>query len=348
MPSLRDPALDERFDELADQIRGARPRAAADLRDRVRATAAAAPPVAEPRLRRRRLAPILAFAAVVAIGVAVGVLGRSRGGADEQGAGGTATTAVAGAREAAPPGSGQALDESQAAVPQAPGALPPSPTRLQLYRAELTIRVGSPAELNTATRRAIRIARGLGGFVVSADLRTPSEGDARSVLVLRVPTTRAQAAYERFAGLGTLVSQHVRLDDLQAGVNRRNEQIDELRDRIAALEARARNGEDVADELRAVRAELRRQQDVVAATTRRGRLATFRLALTTAAPEAAAEPDGAIEHAARRALGLLGDALAGAIYVVILGGPLVLVGAVLWLLARRLRRRGNERLLDGR
>ena len=128
---------------------------------------------------------------------------------------------------------------------QAPAGFPPSPTRLQLYRAQMTIRVDSTAELNAATRRAIRIARSLGGFVVSADLRTPEQGEGTSRLVLRVPTTKAQTAFERLAGIGTLVAQRVRLDDLQAGVNRRNERIDDLQAQIAQLERRAAQGEDV-------------------------------------------------------------------------------------------------------
>ena len=104
----------------------------------------------------------------------------------------------------------------------------------------MTIRVDSTAQLNAATRRAIRIARSLGGFVVSADLRTPEQGEEPARLVLRVPTTKAQTAFERLAGIGTLVAQRVRLDDLQAGVNRRNERIDDLQAQIAQLDAAPR------------------------------------------------------------------------------------------------------------
>ena len=98
--------------------------------------------------------------------------------------------------------------------------------------------------------------------------------------------------------------------------------------------------------LAALRAELRREQDAVEAATRRGRLATFRLTLTTADAAAVEEPDGEIEHAARRALGLLDDVVAAALYVVILGGPLVLLAVVVWLLERRRRRRRDDRLLE--
>ncbi|MGE5691093.1 MAG: DUF4349 domain-containing protein [Pseudomonadota bacterium] len=338
MPSLHDPALDERFDELAAQIRGARPRAGAELRLRVREAAARDLP--EPR-RPRRLVPILAFAAVLAIGAVAAVVATRPGtGRDERAAGTASSEAAAPLRQAAPAGAARSDAEALRAA-----ALPPSQTRLQLYRAQMTLRVGSIAELNRATRRAIRVARSLGGFVVAADLRTPERADGTSRLVLRVPTTKAQAAFERFAGLGTLVSQRVRLDDLQAGVNRRNERIDELRTQIAALERRAAAGEDVEAALRALRAELRRQQDAVAATARRGSLATFRLTLTTADAVVAPEPDGAIEHAVREAWGLLDDVVAGAVYAVVLGGPVVLLAVALWLLERRRRRRSDERLL---
>jgi len=346
MPSLRDPALDERFDELAAQIRGARPRAGEQLRERVRETAARGLPVAEPR-RRLRLAPILVFAALALAAVGLGLALRS----DGVGGSGSREQSAAGTTSGPFRAGGQAADSATAPstaleAQKAPATLPPSASRLQLYRAEMTIRVGSVRELNAATRRAIRITRSLGGFVVSADLRTPEQGDGTSRLVVRVPTTKAQAAFERFAGLGTLVAQRVRLDDLQAGVNRRNEQIDELQAQIAGLEKRAAAGEDVDDALRALRAELRRQQDAVEAATRRGRLATFALSLTTADAAAVPEPDGEIEHAVREAWGLLDDLVAGAVYALIVGGPIVVLGILLWLLERRRRRRSDDRLLD--
>jgi hypothetical protein len=348
MPSLRDPALDERFDELAAQIRGARPRAGIELRDRVRETAARGVPLAEPR-RRFRLAPILVLAALALAAVGLGLALRSDGvgGGSREGSAATAPSGDAfraagggeAADSAAPPST--ALEAQKSAA-----ALPPSATRLQLYRAEMTIRVGSVRELNAATRRAIRIARSLGGFVVSADLRTPEQAEGTSRLVVRVPTTKAQAAFERFAGLGTLVAQRVRLDDLQTGVNRRNEQIEDLQAQIAALEKRDAAGEDVDDALRALRAELRRQQEAIEAATRRGRLATFSLALTTADASAAPEPDGEIEHAVREAWGLLDDLVAAALYALILGGPIVVLGILVWLLERRRRRRSDDRLLE--
>ena len=347
MPSLRDPALDERFDELAAQIRGARPRAPEALQQRVADTAATGVPVPEPK-RRMRLGSILAFASVLLIGAVVAfAAGGLRGGTgadDESAAVESAPTELRQAAE----GADRAADSAAPQTAQAPGGFPPSPTRLQLYRAQMTIRVDSTAELNAATRRAIRIARSLGGFVVSADLRTPEQGEGTSRLVLRVPTTKAQTAFERLAGIGTLVSQRVRLDDLQAGVNRRNERIDELQTQIAQLERRAAQGDDVDQALAALRAELRREQEAVETATRRGRLATFVVTMTTADVAVAEEPDGEIEHAARAALRLLDDVVAVALYGLILGGPLVLLAGAIWLLEGRRRRRSDERLLEQR
>ena len=347
MPSLHDPALDERFDELAAQIRGARPRASEALRQRVAETAVRDVPVPQPK-RRPRLVPILAFAAVLLIGAVVAFAAgglRSGSGAEEESA--AVESAPTELRQAAE-GAGRAADSAAPQRAQAPAGFPPSPTRLQLYRAQMTIRVDSTAELNAATRRAIRIARSLGGFVVSADLRTPEQSEGTSRLVLRVPTTKAQTAFERLAGIGTLVAQRVRLDDLQAGVNRRNERIDDLQAQIEQLERRAAQGEDVDQALAVLRAELRREQEAVEAATRRGRLATFVVTMTTADAAVAEEPDGDIEHAARGALALLDDVVAVALYGLILGGPLVLLAVVIWLLERRRRRRSDERLLEQR
>ena len=97
-----------------------------------------------------------------------------------------------------------------------------------------------------------------------------------------------------------------------------------------------------------LRAELRREQEAVEAATRRGRLATFVVTMTTADATVAVEPDGDIEHAARGALALLDDVVAVALYGLILAGPLVLLAVVIWLLERRRRRRSDERLLEQR
>ena len=97
-----------------------------------------------------------------------------------------------------------------------------------------------------------------------------------------------------------------------------------------------------------LRAELRREQEAVEAATRRGRLATFVVTMTTADAAVAEEPDGDIEHAARQALDLLDDVVAVALYGLILAGPLVLLAVVIWLLERRRRRRSDERLLEQR
>ena len=69
---------------------------------------------------------------------------------------------------------------------------PPSTTRLQDYRAELRIRVASAAEVSRATAQAMRTARSLGGYVVSAQLDRPDADDGDSVLVFRVPVSRSR------------------------------------------------------------------------------------------------------------------------------------------------------------
>ena len=143
MPSLHDPALEERFDELAAQIRGARPRASEALRQRVTETAARDVPVPEPK-RRPRLVPILAFAAVLLIGAVVAFA--AGGLRDGSGARSAAVESTPTELRQATEGAGPAADSDAPQTTQAPAGFPPSPTRLQLYRAQMTIRVDSTAD----------------------------------------------------------------------------------------------------------------------------------------------------------------------------------------------------------
>ena len=69
-------------------------------------------------------------------------------------------------------------------------------------------------DLSAATQSAVRTTRRLGGYVAGADYSTGSDsGDSR--LALRVPVQNVQTAIARFTDLGTIVSQHISVADLQ-------------------------------------------------------------------------------------------------------------------------------------
>lgn len=325
MPSRPDPVLDERFEQIVAQLRAARPSASPELRERVRGLRPEAPSRRR-ALPRRVLVPALAAVLLVGAAVLAGVLGREEG-RDESGA-----VAI----ERAQP----EVAEQEAAEPDAT-APPADPGRLQDYRAELTVRVD---DLSGATAQAMRIAQSLGGYVVSAQFDGPA-GD--SSIVVRVPVARVQDAIARYAGLGTIVAQRFSLQDLQAGVDQLDQRIEELQGRIAELEAELRR-RDLTDRERAIlrsqleqaRQELSALQEQRSSTVTQARTAEIALVLTSEAP--AVSSPGVVE----RALDSLRQIWAWVLAVLIVAAPFLALVAGALLLARWLRRRANERLLE--
>jgi hypothetical protein len=324
MPSRPDPVLDERFEEIVAQLRAARPSASPELRERVRGLPRVAP---APRrtLFRSRLMPVLAAALLVGAAIA-GVVGlRSIEG-----------------ESAGDESAGVALERAQPEAAESDAAAPPAdPGRLQDYRAELTVRVD---DLSGATAQAMRIAQSLGGYVVSAQFDGPA-GD--SAIVVRVPVGRVQDAIARYAGLGTIVAQRFSLQDLQAGVDQLDARIEELQGRIAELEAELRRP-NLSDRERAIlrsqleqaRQELSALQEQRSSTVTQARTAEISLRLTSEAP--AVSSPGVV----RDAIDALGRIWAWVLAGLIVAAPFLALAVVGVLVARRLRRRANERLLE--
>lgn len=360
------------FDDLSRELQAARPRATEELRERVLALAGT-----EPLRERRRfrlmplLIPALGAATVVAF-VAVGVTAlRGTDSADQEAAGGGTDVAAAetgvsnynyGAqrREESAADSAAASPKSTLQRSVITGAspaetLPPSGNRLQEYRADLRVRVADLDALSAATSDAMRIARSLGGYVVSAQLTTPVGEDGDSSLVVRVPITKVQQAIMRLSDLGTLVAQDVALQDLQTQANRQDDQIAALRRTIATLEGRLAAPDLTSEE----RAELERRianadrtlkqrQAARQATERRGRLARVALTLTTRDEGQALPPSppGEFEQTLRDALGALEQLVAWLLAALIVASPFIALTALLVALEARRRRRAEDRLLQ--
>lgn len=327
MPSRPDPALDERFEQIVAELRAARPAASPELRDRVRGLARVEPAPRRSFLRRG-LVPALAAALLVGASVA-GVAGlRSLGGESR----GEQDGAVA--LERAQPEAAPATEDSAVAPPADPG-------RLQDYRAELTVRVD---DLSAATAQAMRIAQSLGGYVVSAQFDGPA-GD--SSLVVRVPVARVQDAIARYSGLGAIVAQRYSLQDLQEGVDQLDARIQELQGRIAELQTELRRP-GLTDRERAIlrsqleqaRQELTALQQQRSSTVAQARTAEISLTLTSDEP--AVSSPGVV----RDAIDALGRIWAWVLAVLIVGAPFAALIAIAVLVARRLRRRADERLLE--
>ena len=367
--------LEPTYDELAAELRAARPVAPEPLRARVlqlTPSAAPAPAPAPARRRfRRRASLVLVPALVVALAAGGALLDASRPEprAETAAGGGSAPDAATSANTATTPAlraparsrsSGAAAESSAAAQarralsPVSPFA-PPSTGRLQEYRADLRVRVDSLSELADATTQAMQITRSLRGYVVRADYGAPGDGDGDSSLAVRVPVGNVAAAVMRFSALGTVVGQRVSVQDLQAGLNRQTDQIQALRRTIATLERELRR-DDLGDEARArlrarlanARTDLAARLNVREATERRGRLALVSLTLTTregASVEPPAPP-GRFEQTLRDAVHLVATLLVWLLAALIVAAPFLLLAALAVVLERRRRRYGADRLLE--
>ena len=346
--------IDERFADLVSELRSARLAPPPELRQRVRAIAAA--PAAEPRpsllerVRLRRAALVLVPVSLAAVVSAAMVQGLVSSGERKTVDVAVERIAPPAAEDAKPVLKAGARDSEQGA------SLPPG-RRLVDYRVQMRLRVANLDELSRATVRTMRTVRRLGGYVGSVRYSSPSVRGGDAVIVVRVPVARMQNAILAFSELGTIVSQSISLTDVQKAYDRQVEQVGRLRTLIARTERRLRDEELPASERAALELQLVRQRaDLVAlvrrheATGERGRMATARLSLTTFRPPpratAATEPSRlgrALDDSGR----VLAKELLWALYGLIVAGPLLVLG-LLALGARRARRRRSERQLLAR
>jgi hypothetical protein len=313
-----------RLDLLAE-LQGAAPAAPRELRERVREIAAVVPE--RRRLTWRRAAAVL-VPAVVAVTAAAVVLGRG---------GQTTVRSGAVAGKSAP-----TTLQAQAGAVRGAAPVPPSRTRLQDYDATLSLRVRNPAALSDATRRAVAIARSLGGFAAAVDVSAAGrQGDA--TIRLRVPVTHVEDALARLSALGRITGESTQVQDVQAGVNALDREIARLQRQLRALRAGPQTAA-AKRRIAALTAQVQRLQRQRAGTVRTARLATISLQLTTRTPPAPPRPvhHGPL-HGAVVALEWLGI---GALYALVVGGPVALVVLCVWLAVRVLRRRSERRLLE--
>jgi hypothetical protein len=342
------------------------PSAPETLRERVRALPEPQPRTwTLPRLELRRLV-LVAAPAVVAVAFGAAALnGVLAGGTGDRSAStqqsleyarekavpswGTTTTPATtpsndAARTAAPP-VGQTLRGAQ--------ALPPSTTRLNRYQAWLRIAVARDDVADAATR-AMKIARGYGGYVASVDMNTPANR-GRAFLVLRIPVGKVEDAVLKLGAVGDVKAQRVRIDDLQRKVTAQEREIVRLNARIESLEAALRSG--TLSEAERARLTFQLQDAKQRLTTitrergqtlREGRLATVSVTYT-AARAAAAKPDnpGRLERTAREAADFLVREVSWLLYALIVAGPIALLVLVVVLAARAGRRSSERRLLEG-
>ena len=337
--------------EIVDELRATRPGASDALRLQV-LTVAARPPVAAPSLRerlrgRRPLVLLVPAAAGLAVVSAV-VIGVSRPGpaAREANApiaqrsiGSTGTTTESFS-------SGSAADASAAQAKGAPG---PVTGRAQRYSANLTLAVEDTDALSEATQRALTITRDLGGYVVSVQYATGTDGAA--ALTLRVPSARAADAVTRLSGLGKIVAQSVQIDDLQESLDTLDRQLERVRAQVAALTAAIAKAETPAERARLL--ERRAQAEALlrdlrasrSSTAEAARNATIQLQLQTDRGTGVAAPGSRLDRALDKALAVLAWEAVVVLAMAVAVAPLALLLAAVWATRRARRRREDDRLL---
>ena len=227
--------------------------------------------------------------------------------------------------------------------------------RLVHATASLEVRVPGRSELSKATNQATQDVAALGGYAQSVRYSASHDGGGSAVLSLRVPVQRAQTAIGKLGSLGTLLSQQVSTQDLQAKLTSQTSQIGSLK-RAIAVYVTALQSTTLPASQRAIlqirlnnaRRSLSQLEHARKGTLAAGANADISLVLVTHKTAAVVTP-----HKEGRLGRLLGDAahflaLEGIIllYALIVLAPVLLLAALGWWILRE-RRRREERLLAG-
>jgi len=344
---------------LLHEIRATKPEAPSALRKRVRALSVQEP-VREPFLDRirftwgwRRLVLAVPATVVVAL-VAASVIGLSRDGAgrDRAASAGSATElqtfdAATVPSEAAAPPSQRALAPTAKAA--AGSTIGPAPGQLQRFEAELGLRVDDVDALSDATKQAQQIAHDHGGSVASLQYDAPSTGVGTAQITLRIPTAQVESALAELSQLGTIVGQRYGIQDLQQQADSLQTQIEQTQRKIAQiltqLESATLSNENrvvLQSRLNAARLKLTGLRESLRSTRAEAATSTVNVTLTTeeieAVPVGGSRLDGIKDVLAWEAIAVL--------YALVVAGPFIVLGVLVWLALRLRRRQVETRLLE--
>jgi Domain of unknown function (DUF4349) len=315
--------------DLVSELRTARVAAPAELRERVRAIAAANTEPQRWFTWRRAAVVVVPVAAAIAAAIVF-----TRPASQHQ----TVVHGEAAITRSAPDAATRQKALGALAAPPQNGA---AAGRLQQVETTLSLRVASPDAVSSAMQRALAIAKSYGGYPVYVD--AGSQGKTASAQVtLKVPRPRLREAMTRFSALGTITAEHLDVQDLTAGLNESDRTIARLQRRLAGLRAQEQTAQvrRLIARLTASVARLQRQR---AATIRAAHYATVDLQLRTRQVLTPHEQGHGPLHRLGTMLMWLGI---GVVYVLVLGTPIALVAVLVWLAVRTIRRRREEALLS--
>jgi Domain of unknown function (DUF4349) len=322
------------FDMVLEELRDTAPGAPERLRNLVTSL-----PAAQQR-RSIRLRPALsaAIALVIAVGVGAAVISGLSGSSPHRNVARFAPARDTGAATAQRPSTELGpVGKQLRAAPTLGAAL-----RLQRFDVSMQLRV---QDLSAATQRAVRTTRRLGGYVATADYATAtSVGESR--LGLRVPIQNVQRAIAQFTDLGTLVSQHISVKDLQARVDSIERRLAAERKVIAELEAKETRTPAEQALLDKARRSAKRLSLNRAGVVSEARYAKVFLTLTTEKPAAKDEEPGRFESFWGDAGDILGKEAIGVLYALVIVGPFAILAALAFFAERARRRRADHRLLE--
>jgi hypothetical protein len=336
---------------IVEQIRASRIEASPELRARVRAIASSPPPEVPSRTVPWRRVALVAVPVCLAVAAAASLAGGLLdSGKKRQSQAARGERAARPLSQSAPAGQADTVAPASKSAGAGSAGLPATSGRAQRYEAELTLKVG---DLSAATKRALSLTRGFHGYVRSVEYGSGTERGS-AYLVVRIPVGSVQKAIVEYSAIGRILDQKVSIQDVQPQVDRRFRQMQAQRDAIAKLQARLESpalstAERAALENRLVAArrrlvELQRAQ---AALRRQTSYATVSLDLRSRAKAVAvpSEP-GRIGRALHRSGEILADEAKVLVYVLIVGAPFFVLGALAFAGMRVRRRQSEARLLS--
>ncbi|MFL5927975.1 MAG: DUF4349 domain-containing protein [Gaiellaceae bacterium] len=327
--------------DLVGELRAARVGAPPELRDRVRALAAADTP--ERRWftwRRLLVVAVPAAAAVAAAIVFTQPTTQQERTAQQQTVVHGEAGIVRGSRQADAATRQKAAGALAAPAPAGGGFAAAAPNRLQQVETTLSLRLPTADAVSSAMQRALAIAKSYGGYPVYVD--AGSQGKLASAdVTLKVPRSHLREAMTRLSALGTITAEHLDVQDLTAGVNETDRTIARLQRQLETLRAQQQT-KLVRLKIARLTTSVTRLQRQKTATIRAAHYATVNLNLRTQHVSAQHKRGSGPLHGLGTTLLWLGI---GAVYVLVLGTPIALVALLVWLAVRTVRRRREEALL---
>jgi hypothetical protein len=173
-------------------------------------------------------------------------------------------------------------------------------------------------------------------------------------MVVRVPIARVQTAVAKLTSLGTILADHVSIQDVQNQLNQRYSRMQALRVKITKLRGKLTDPSLNQSQRDFFQAAIAQNQAALAALQQQQQAQVTRTSFATVSldlqtKKAAAVPPPSKPGRIGRALSDIGRVLVVEaevlLYILLIGAPFVILGVLFWLSRRSLRRRSEDQLL---